>query len=57
MSGKKKYRINITEKNFGHVIVEADSEEEALEAAEQVYSDGEVIWGKTDFQVGEIEEE
>lgn len=53
-----KYRVNVTEKNFGHVIVEADSKEEALEAAEQVYSDGEVVWGsKTDLQIGEIEEE
>lgn len=48
--------VNVTEKNFGHVIVSADSAEEAQELAEQVYEDGEIVWGKTDFQVGEVEE-
>ena len=53
-----KYRVNVTEKNFGSVTVEADSEEEeARELAEEAYSEGNVNWGgKTDFQTGDIEE-
>ena len=52
-----KYRINVTEKNFGQVTVEADSEEEARELAEEAYSEGNVDWGgKTDFQTGDMEE-
>lgn len=53
-----KYRVNVTEKNFGSVTVEADSEEEARELAEEAYSEGNVDWGgKTDFQIGDIKEE
>ena len=52
-----KYRVNVTEKNFGSVTVEADSEEEARELAEEAYSEGNVDWGgKTDFQTGDVEE-
>ena len=52
-----KYRVNVAEKNFGAVTVEADSEEEARELAEEAYSEGNVDWGgKTDFQTGDIEE-
>ena len=52
-----KYRVNVPEKTFGSVTVEADSEEEARELAEEAYSEGNVDWGgKTDFQTGDIEE-
>ena len=52
-----KYRVNFTDKNFGSVTVEADSEEEARELAEEAYSEGNVDWGgKTDFQTGDMEE-
>lgn len=52
-----KYRVNVTEKNFGSVTVEADSREEARELAEEAYSEGNVDWGgKTDFQTGDMEE-
>lgn len=52
-----KYRVNVAEKNFGSVTVEADSEEEARELAKEAYSEGNVDWGgKTDFQTGDIEE-
>lgn len=52
-----KYRVNVTERNYGSVTVEADSEEEARELAEEAYSEGNVDWGgKTDFQTGDIAE-
>lgn len=51
-----KYRVNVTERNYGSVTIEADSEEEACEIAEEAYSEGNVDWGKTDFQVQNIEE-
>lgn len=51
-----KYKVNVTEKNFGIVTVEADSPGEAIDLAESAYADGNVGWGKTDFQVGNAEE-
>ena len=52
-----KWKVNVTEKNFGSVTVEADSGEEARELAEEAYSEGNVDWGgKTDFQTGDMEE-
>ena len=53
-----KYRVNVTEKNYSSVTVEADSEEEeARELAEEAYSEGNVDWGgKTGFQTGNMEE-
>lgn len=52
-----KYRVNVIEKNFGSVTVEADSGEEARELAEEAYSEGNVDrGGKTDFQTGDMEE-
>lgn len=53
---KRQYKVNVTEKNYGSVTVEAESEEEAQARAEDMYANGDVIWGKTDFQVGEAEE-
>lgn len=57
MSGKKKYRVVVTEKNYGVVTIEADSPGEATDLAENAYADGDVEWGKTDFQVQGLEEE
>ena len=51
-----KFRVNLAEKNLGYITVEADSPEEAQEIAEEAYVNGDVDWGKTDFQVGDIEE-
>lgn len=51
-----KWRVDVTEKNFGSVTVEADSAETAQEIAEEAYANGDVDWGKTDFQVGGMEE-
>lgn len=51
-----KWKVNVTEKNYGSVTVEADSAEAAQEMAEETYANGDVKWEKTDFQVGEIEE-
>lgn len=51
-----RFRVFITEKNYGTVTVEAESPEAAREAAEEAYANGDVDWGKTDFQVGNAEE-
>ena len=56
MSGRKRYRVSVTEKNHGSVTVEADTPDEVHELVEEAYANGEVYWGKTDFQVGNMEE-
>ena len=58
MSGRKRYRVSVTENNYGSVTVEADTPEEAYELVEEEeYANGDVYWGKTDFQVGNLEVE
>ena len=54
--GMARYRINVTEKNYGSVTVEADSPDKAFELAEKAYVNGDVSWCKTDFQTGGYEE-
>lgn len=56
MSGRKRYRVSVTEKNYGSVTVEADTPDEAYGLVEEEYANGEVYWGKTDFQIGNMEE-
>lgn len=51
-----KYKVNVIEKNYGIVTVEADSPGEAIDLARNVYDDGNVEWDKMDFQVGNVEE-
>ena len=51
-----KYKVNVTEKNFGIVTVEADSPDEAIDLAENSYAAGNVEWDNTDLQVGNAEE-
>ena len=56
MSGRKRYRVSVTEKNYGSVTVEADDPEEAYDLAAEACANGDVDWGKTDFQLGNMEE-
>lgn len=56
MSGRKRYRVSVTEKNYGSVTVEADTPDEAYDLVEEAYANGDVDWGKTDFQIGNMEE-
>ena len=57
MSGRKRYRVSVTEKNYGSVTVEADTPDEAYGLVEEAYANGDVIlYGKTDFQIGNMEE-
>ena len=51
-----KYRVNMSEENIGSIIVEADDMDEACELATEAYTNGDVEWGKTDFQVEDIKE-
>ena len=56
MSGRKRYRVSVTEKNYGSVTVEADTPDEAYDLVTEAYANGDVYWGKTDFQIGNMEE-
>lgn len=57
MSGRKRYRVSVTEKNYGSVTVEADTPEEVYDLVSEAYANGDVIlYGKTDFQIGNMEE-
>lgn len=56
MSGRRKYRICVTEKNYGSVTIEADTPDEAYELVDEEYANGDIYWGKTDFQIGNMEE-
>ena len=51
-----KYRVSVVERKHGSVTVEASSFKEAYNLAENAYADGDVKWGKTDFQVQGVEE-
>lgn len=51
-----KYKVDFTERNYGSVTVEAESPDEAFGIAEEAYANGDVDWGKTDFQLGGFEE-
>lgn len=58
MSGRKMYKVIVTEKIYGSVTVEADSPSAAYELAGMVYANGGVTsWGKTDFQIVDVKEE
>lgn len=57
MSGRKMYKVIVTEKIYGSVTVEADSPSAAYELAEMTYANGGVTsWGKTVFQIENMEE-
>lgn len=43
-----KYTVKVKDISYGYVEVEADSVEEAEEKAEEIYFDGNVLWGKSD---------
>ena len=57
MSGRKKYKVIVTEKIYGSVTVEADSPSTAYELAEMAHANGGIdSWGKTDFQIVDVKE-
>ena len=43
-----KYEVDVSEMQYGYIVVDANSEEEAREAAENAYYDGETIWQDSD---------
>lgn len=43
-----KYTVKVKEISYGYVEVEADSDEEAEEKAEEVYFEGNVVWKSSD---------
>ena len=46
-----KYTIQIKEINYGTVIVEASSPQEAEDKAEQAYYDGNTYWKNSDMEI------
>lgn len=46
-----KYRVQVKETNFGTVVVDADSHEDALKKGECAYSMGDVIWSGCDHEL------
>ena len=58
MSGRKKYKVIVTEKIYGSVTVEADSPSAAYELAKMTYANGGVTsWGMTGFQIVDVKED
>jgi|GEM_PF-3932981 len=47
----KSFSISFQETNYSRVEVLASSYDEAVEAAIEQYNDGNVIWGKSDYEV------
>lgn len=51
-----KYRVQVKEINYGSVIVNADSPEEALEEAKYPYAMGDIIWSSGEHELSNAEE-
>ena len=51
-----KYRVQVKEINYGSVIVDADSPEEALEKAKHPYAMGDIIWNRGEHELSNAEE-
>lgn len=51
-----KYTVFVAAHEWGHVEVEADSEEEAIEIAYAAENNGDIYWGDRDVEIIEIEE-
>ena len=52
-----KYMVSMEEINFGGVVVEASSAEEAREKAEQEYENGNVFWKNTGKEITSVQRE
>ena len=48
------YEVTIMETSYGLARVKAASEDDAREKACEVYSNGNVSWGKLDYETGEV---
>lgn len=51
-----KYRVQVKEINYGAVIVDANSPEEAIEKAEGPYIMGDIIWSRYEYELSNAEE-
>ena len=50
-----KYEVCVKEVSYGFVTIEAENEDEIYEKAQDVYFDGNVNWGKCDFDITSYE--
>lgn len=50
-----RYRVQVKEINYGTVIVEANSAEEAIEKAEGPYAMGDIIWSRGEYELSNAE--
>lgn len=48
-----KYKVDIKEINYGTIVVDAGSPEEALEIAEAKYSFGDTVWHSGEYEVSD----
>lgn len=48
-----KYTISVKETNYGTIVIDAESPEEAIEKAETDYSLGNTIWGSGEYELSD----
>ena len=48
------YHISVKEVNRGSISIEASSQEEAEQMAEQAYYNGEINWKESDMEITQI---
>ena len=48
-----KYRVQVKETNYGSVVVNADSLEDALKKAEYAYAMGDTIWSRCEHELSD----
>lgn len=48
-----KYKVDIKEINYGTIVVDARSPEEALEIAEAKYTLGDTVWNSGEYEISD----
>lgn len=56
-SEPKTFTVNILERNYGFVVVDADNKDEALDLAQERYQDGDTNWVHTDMDMDSVQED
>ena len=46
-----KYTVSVKETNYGTIVIDAESPEEAINKAETAYSVGNTIWGSGEYEL------
>jgi len=48
-----KYTVSVKETNYGTIVVDAESPEEAIGKAETDYSMGNTVWGSGEYELSD----